>query len=598
MLDKFQSIPTLLNRLWVHIDPRRKRQLLLLLVLMVLSSFAEVISIGAVLPFLAVLAAPSQVLEYSSIQPLIKVFAITSADQFLLAVTIMFSAAVVMAGIMRIVLLKLSIRISFSAGADLSANIYKRTLYQPYLVHLSRNSSKIINGISVNSSLVIAHVITPVLTLISSSLMIGVILTALLIYDPFVACILFGGLSVLYGLIMVISRKSLIFYSERISIESVRVIKSLQEGLGGVRDVLLDGSQKTYTDIYNQADETYRSAQGNIQFIGQSPRYVFEALGILLITIFAYILAKSSSGVTNAIPILGAFALGAQRLLPVIQQAYNSWSAILGCKLTLQETLSLLDQPLPENFDKPVIEPVAFNNVIRLRNLSFSYTLNGKWTLNNINLNIVKGSRVGIIGQTGSGKSTLVDLLMGLLQPTKGLFTVDELEVNAGNSRNWQAHIAHVPQAIYLSDSSIAENIAFGVPKNKIDTQRVRMVAEQAKISESIESWPMKYKTLVGERGVRLSGGQRQRIGIARALYKQADVIIFDEATNALDNDTEQAVMSAIDGLNKELTIIIVAHRLSTLSNCNQIIELSEGEIIQIGSYDEIVSPSIDFKIT
>lgn len=593
MLDKFQSIPTLLNRLWLHIDPRRKRQLVLLLVLMVLTSFAEVISIGAVMPFLAVLAAPNKAIEYSSIQPLIKIFGISSADQLLLAVTMVFSCAAVLAGIMRITLLKVNIRLSFAAGADLSMNIYKRTLHQPYIVHLSRNSSQIINGISVNASLVIHNVITPALTLISSALMISVILIALLIYDPVIASILFGGLSLLYGSIMIISRKNLIFYSERISIESVQVIKSLQEGLGGIRDVLLDGSQKTYTDIYNQADQSFRRAQGNIQFLGQSPRYAFEALGILLISVFAYTLAKTSGGVSNAIPILGAFALGAQRLLPVIQQAYNSWSAILGCKLTLQETLLLLDQPLPVNFDTLVTEPIAFNHAIKLSDLSFKYTPNGRSALNNINLNIAKGSRVGIIGQTGSGKSTLVDLLMGLLQPTEGLFAIDGQEVNVGNSRNWQAHIAHVPQAIYLSDSSIEENIAFGVPKNKIDTQRVRMVAEQAKISDIIESWPMQYETLVGERGVRLSGGQRQRVGIARALYKQADVIIFDEATNALDNDTEQAVMSAIDGLNKELTIIIVAHRLSTLSSCNQIIELREGKITRAGSYDEIVGPVV-----
>ena len=593
MSDKLQSIPTLLNRLWLHIHPRRKRQFVFLLVLMVLTSFAEVISIGAVMPFLAALAAPNKVLEYSSIQPLIKIFDIASVDQLLLFVTIVFGSAAVIAGIMRVILLKVNIRLSFAAGADLSMNIYKRTLYQPYQVHLSRNSSEIINGISVNASLVINHVITPVLTLISSTLMIGVILIALLIYDPVVACILFGGLSVLYGIIMMISQKKLIFYSERISIESVQVIKSLQEGLGGIRDVLLDGSQKTYTDIYNQADQTFRRAQGNIQFIGQSPRYVFEALGILLITIFSYTLAKTSGGVSHAIPILGAFALGAQRLLPVIQQAYNSWSAILGCKLTLQETLSLLDQPLPEKFDMPEAEPIAFNNAIELRDLSFKYTPNGNLALHNINFNVAKGSRVGIIGQTGSGKSTLVDLLMGLLQPTEGLFTIDGLEVNIGNSRKWQMHIAHVPQAIYLSDSSIEENIAFGVQKNKIDAQRVRMAAEQAKISESIESWPMQYETLVGERGVRLSGGQRQRIGIARALYKQADVIIFDEATNALDNDTEQAVMDAIDGLNKDLTIIIVAHRLSTLSKCNEIIELSEGKIIRTGLYEEIVGSMV-----
>jgi ATP-binding cassette subfamily B protein len=212
--------------------------------------------------------------------------------------------------------------------------------------------------------------------------------------------------------------------------------------------------------------------------------------------------------------------------------------------------------------------------------------------LKGIDLKIAKGSRVGFIGATGSGKSTLLDIVMGLLQPTNGSMEIDNKEVTSGNHRAWQEHIAHVPQAIFLADSSIEENIAFGIPKDQIDHDRVRQAAQQAQIAESIESWPEQYETFVGERGIRLSGGQRQRVGIARALYKRADVIIFDEATSALDNETENAVMNSIESLNKDVTLLIIAHRLTTLKNCNQIVELSDGEILRSGSYENLIKQS------
>jgi ATP-binding cassette subfamily B protein len=212
--------------------------------------------------------------------------------------------------------------------------------------------------------------------------------------------------------------------------------------------------------------------------------------------------------------------------------------------------------------------------------------------LRNLDLNIAKGSRIGIIGATGSGKSTLLDIVMGLLRPSEGSLEIDGQPITIENHRAWQAHIAHVPQDIFLADSTVEENIAFSVPKDQIDHERVRQAAQQAQIADSIDTWPKQYQTFVGERGVRLSGGQRQRIGIARALYKQADVIIFDEATSALDNETEQGVMQAIEGLSTELTILIIAHRLSTLRNCTQIVELGSCGILRTGSYQNIVIPS------
>ena len=585
-----QPTSQLLHRLWHHISPRRRRQFGLLLVLMLLASFTEILSIGAVLPFLGVLTAPERVFEHAAAQPIIRALGLTMPAQLLLPLTIGFAVAALIAGAMRLLLLWASTRLSFATGAELSISIYRRTLYQPYAVHCARNSSEVINGISGKANGVIYSIIVPALTLISSSVMLIAILIALLAVEPVIALAAFGGFGLIYAFIIRLTRKQLLADSQRIARESSHVIKSLQEGLGGIRDVLIDGSQATYCHIYRNADLPLRRAQGNNFFISSSPRYGMEALGMMLIAALAYSLAQQADGIAKAIPILGALALGAQRLLPVLQQAYGSWTQINGGQASLQDTLELLDQPLPDYAGQPAAQPLPFKHNISLKQLAFRYSPQTPYVLKQLNLTIAKGSRVGFIGTTGSGKSTLLDIVMGLLQPTDGALEIDGQPVTPTNNRAWQAHIAHVPQAIFLADSSIEENIAFGVPIDQIDPQRVRQAAQQAQIADSIESWPKQYQTFVGERGIRLSGGQRQRIGIARALYKQADVIIFDEATSALDNETEEAVMQAIEGLSKHLTVLIIAHRLTTLKNCTQIVELGEGGIKRASSYHDIVN--------
>ena len=585
-----QSITQLLYRLWGHISSRRRGQFGLLLILIVLASFAEILSIGAVLPFLAVLTAPERVFVHAAAQPIIQTLKLTAPEQLLLPLTIAFVVAALFTGTMRLVLFWASTRLSFATGADLSISIYRRTLYQPYAVHCARNSSEVINGISAKANSVIYGTIFPALMIISSSVMLIAILIALLSVEPAIALSAFGGFGLIYALIVGLSRRQLLADSQCIARESTQVIKSLQEGLGGIRDVLIDGSQATYCQIYRNADLPQRRAQGNHMFIGQSPRYAVEALGMMLIAALAYSLAHQADGIAKAIPVIGALAVGAQRLLPVLQQAYGSWTNIRGNQATLQDTLELLDQQLPDFADQPSAESLPFEHNISLNQLAFRYNPQTPYVLKHLNLTITKGSRVGFIGTTGSGKSTLLDIVMGLLHPTEGTLEIDGQAITPGNHRAWQAHIAHVPQAIFLADSTIEENIAFGVPKGQLDPQRIRQAAQKAQIADSIESWPKQYQTFVGERGIRLSGGQRQRIGIARALYKQADVIIFDEATSALDNETEQSVMQAIEDLSKDLTLLIIAHRITTLKNCTQIVELGAGSIKRVGSYQDIVS--------
>jgi ABC-type multidrug transport system fused ATPase/permease subunit len=584
-----QPITQLLRRLWHHISPQRRGQFGLLLVLMILTSFAEILSIGAVLPFLGVLTAPERIFELPLTQPIIQLFDLTEPKQLLFPLTAAFCIAALVAGAMRILLLWASTRLSFATGADLGANVYRRTLFQPYAVHIARNSSEIINGIS-SKTRSVTGIVTMFLNFIGSGVMLISILIALLSVDPVIALVIFAGFGLIYASIVRITRKRMLLESQCMARESTNVIKALQEGLGGIRDVLIDGTQATYCQIYRNADLPLRRAQCNTTVISASPRYGIEALGMLLIASLAFTLAQESDGIAKAMPVLGALAIGTQRLLPILQLAYGSWSGIQGGQVSLQDALDLLDQPLPPYADHPVDEVLPFNQHIRLNQLSFQYNPKAPWVLENIDLTIIKGSRIGFIGPTGSGKSTMLDIVMGLLQPTKGTLEIDGQPVTLSNQRAWQMHLAHVPQAIFLADSTIAENIAFGIPQDLIDHGLVRKAARQAQIAESIETWPEQYQTVVGERGIRLSGGQRQRLGIARALYRQADVIIFDEATSALDNETEKAVMHAIEGLSSDLTLLIIAHRLTTLKNCTQIVELDARGIKRIGSYQDIVN--------
>lgn len=317
---------------------------------------------------------------------------------------------------------------------------------------------------------------------------------------------------------------------------------------------------------------------------------------MIMIASLTFLLSHKQGGIAAALPVLGTLVLGAERLLPLLQQLYGQWSTIAGNQASLIDVLNLLDQPLPEDALQLSPAPLIFQEMIRLDNVRFRYSSNEPWVLDGINLTIPKGARIGFAGKTGSGKSTALDLLMALLEPTQGQILVDGRPVSSKYRRAWQRTVAHVPQSVYLTDTTIAENIAFGVPLEHIDIERVRQAAYQAQISEFIESRPKGYNTFVGERGIRLSGGQRQRIGIARALYKQAMVLILDEATSALDSATEKAVMNAIETLNRDLTILIIAHRLTTLQNCDTIVRLEGGRIVTQDSYKHFVEHGLTLQ--
>jgi ATP-binding cassette subfamily B protein len=555
---------------------------------MFVASFAEIISIGAVVPFIGVITNPDLLFEHPLIIPLIDILDLRSTDELILPITILFILTAAVAGTIRLILLYATTRLSYGAGHDLSIKVYRQTLYQSYPVHVARNSSEVINSIITKTSTVISGVLTPAITLISSSIIMFGILGVLCFIDMVVALTAFAGFGTLYFIIIFYTKSKIRKNSEVIATHSDRTVKALQEGLMGIRDVLIYGSQEFYSEIYRKADFPLRRSAGNNLFISGSPRFTMEAIGMILIAVIAFFMVEQQSGVAQALPVLGALALGAQRLLPIMQQAYGSYSAIKGSKASLNDVVKLLDQPTPEYVNNPSVTPILFNKEITLKNIGFRYGSDEPWILEGADLLIQKGARVGVFGATGSGKSTLFDIIMGLNFPDKGTMEIDGEIVNERNIRAWQAHIAHVPQDIYLSDNTIAENIAFGTTKTDIDLNRVKVAADRAQISNLIDNWEMKYETCVGEHGIRLSGGQRQRIGIARALYKDANVLVFDEATSALDSKTETSVVEAIESLGKDLTVLIIAHRLSTLKNCDQIIEVSDRKIKET-SYEKAI---------
>ena len=577
-----------LIKLWGSLPKRRQKQFWLLIMLMLLASFAEILSLGAILPFLGTIADPEYIFFHPHTQPIIHILKIKSPNDLLLPLTLVFISAVILSGLIRLALLYVMTRFSYSTGADISIDIYKRTLHQPYAIHIARNSSELINSIIVKTETVCNGVIQPILFIISSTFIFSSILVALFTIDFFAALVSTIGFGALYWVIMRFTKSTLNSNSYKVAAESTKVIQSLQEGLGGIRDVILDGNQRYYTRMYRASDLPLRRAQGDNSFITGSPRFLMEAVGMCLIAFLAFILSQSDGGITKAIPVLGALALGAQRLLPALQQIYNSISTIRGSKASFEDVMDLISQPLPQDIEEP-LSSMKFKSNIKLVDVSFKYSDDLPDVIKSVNLNIKSGFRVGFFGETGSGKSTLFDIIMGLLKPSKGTVEVDGVEINSSNVKSWQSNIAHVPQNIYLSDASVAENIAFGCEKDNINYQEVKKAAKKAQIDNFILEMPEKYQTKVGERGVRLSGGQRQRIGIARALYKKAKVIILDEATSALDDNTEAEVMSSVEALSQDLTILIIAHRLTTLKNCDQIVELGNTGIIRVGSYNELV---------
>ncbi len=587
--------PDLLKRLWRILSPRRRWQIGLVAVLMLLGTFIEMLSLSAILPFLAVLMNPASALKHPAVASIAAAFGILSPNELVTPFTLAFVGIVVGAGCARLILLWATHRLSYLIGTDLSNEVYRRMLYQPFSVHVASNSAKLIATVTKKITQT-THVFQLMLTAATSAVLALGIIAALFFVDALVASLVATVLGGGYLLIARLTRKRLISNGLRIKEASVRLVKTLQEGLGGIRDVILDNTQAAYSATYRKVDRPLRKATATNGFIAASPRVIMEVFGMSSIALLALTFARRDGGAQHFLPVLGVLAIGAQRLLPTLQHIFAGYANYVGHKASIAETVALLEQPLPAFAFEPPPNPLDFQREIRFEHVFFSYSGAEPWVLNDINLTITKGSRIGFVGTTGGGKSTALDLMMGLLTPTQGQILIDGTPVSGIHGRAWQRAIAHVPQTIFLSDTSMAENIAFGVPPEKIDMERVRRAARTAHIADFIESQPEQYQTSVGERGVRLSGGQRQRMGIARALYKQASVLVFDEATSALDNATERDLMDAIESLSRELTILMIAHRLSTVERCDRIVVIDAGRVVAVDTHTNLLKTNEQFQ--
>ena len=579
----------LLQRLWSFISKKRRLQFFFLVAIMILVSFAEVISIGAVIPFLTVLADPVLIFESSYAKPLLLILGIAKPFELVFPLTLSFILAILFAGSMRILLTFVSTKLSFATGADIGADIYQKTLHQPYSEHALSNSSEVINSIVRKTDLIIQSVILQVTTLISAFFFLVIILSVLVAVYPQMALSLFTGFALIYFLIITLTKRRLLSNGKEVAEKTNHVMKNLQESLGGIKDVILNGSQKNFYDLFRTADVTLRKAQADTTIIVSTPKFAIESLGMVLIALFALYYSSNTEGLALIIPLLGALALGAQRLLPILQQGYAALSSLRGSQVILMDVLEFLEREYKILKDHEQ-EDIIFQDRIDIENVGFKHSNSNQALFHNINLSIPRGSTVGFIGKTGSGKTTLLDLFMGLLEPTSGLIKIDDTQLRRTNLRAWQKKISHVPQNIFLSDATIAENVAFGVPEKSIDKIKVNEVLEKACLSDYIDSLPNKIDTVIGERGARLSGGQKQRLGIARSLYKDIDIIVFDEATSSLDSETESKVMEEIASLDDNLTLLIIAHRVSTLRSCDFIINLSSSglEVLQYSDIKDL----------
>lgn len=573
-----------LRVLWPHISERRRIQLLTLIFLMLLGAAAELVSLGAVVPFIAVLSNPERAVENPVVDNLLIIFGVSASD-VLIFVSLGFAFLIVVSTLARLALLLATNKVVFDIGYDLGVGVFSKTLHRPYSWHISRNSSEALGGLN-KAQIVVHSYLLPLLNAVVAAVLAMGMIAMLVFVDPFVAIVGAGAFALCYVILAFAIRKKIAANGLLISRANNRRIKEMQEGIGGIRDIILDASQSIYIQRFSKVDAEMREAQAINTFLSSSPRVAIEGIGLIIIALFALV-ASRSGGINELLPVLGALGLGAQKLMPLIQTIYGGWSSTVSNRPALHDVIDLLNST-DKNIHPTSID---FHNSIELSGVEFSYSsMSEKPALEDISLRIEKGQVVGIVGKTGSGKSTLVDILMGLIPVSSGKFLVDNKNLACSQQlRGWSMGVAHVPQTIFLADCSIAKNIALGIDSEAIDKKRLEDAAKAAEIHNYITSLQCGYETQVGERGVRLSGGQRQRIGIARALYRRARFLVLDEATSALDDETERLVIGNIHQMYPSLTIVMVAHRLSTLKRCDFIVKLEQGRISNISDNRNII---------
>ena len=591
-MQKFKKILYLLS------SHERKRALLLLIMITIMA-LLDTMGIASILPFMAVLTNPdiieTNVILSKAFQVSSK-FGIENNSQFLFALGVFVFLLLVISLTFKAITTYAQTRFIKMRQYSISKRIVENYIYQPYSWFLNRNSADLGKTILSEVDTIIGRGVTPMMELISRGMVSIALIILLLLVDTKLTIIVGFIIGGAYGLIFYFTNNYLKrIGGERLTNNKLRFI-AISESFGAIKEVKVGGLEQTYIEQFSKPARTFATHQSTSSLLAQMPRFFFEAIafgGILLMILYLMIQTGSFN---KALPIISLYVFAGYRLIPAFQQIYVSFNQLsfVGASLDFlyNDLKSLKHYQVDENQNK-----LFLNNSITLKQIYYNYPNNLQSTLKNINMNIAVNTTVGIVGATGSGKTTTVDIILGLLEAHKGSLEVDGQAITKKNFRAWQRSIGYVPQHIYLSDDTVAANIAFGIKPKDIDKTAVEKASKIANLHEFVmNELSNNYNTTVGERGIRLSGGQRQRIGIARALYHNPQILVLDEATSALDSYTESVVMDAIENLGKNKTVILIAHRLSTVKKCDKIFLLEDGQIKKEGTFEQLITTDYKFR--
>ena len=567
-----------LKKLWHILSPLDKRKVIYVFILVMGMAFIESAGVISIMPFLAVLSNPNVVESNSYLKQLYDFTGAANKQNFILYLGFLSLFVVICSTVFKIVTQYAVNRFASLQRHYFSTRLLKTYLQQNYEFFIQRNSATLVKNILSEVDQLIWTMILPALTLMSYGVVLLSMVGILLLYDPLMAIATAFVLGLFYASIYILVRKKLTQIGQEFTQANKERYQTCQEALAGIKDVMINNAEHGYIKQFEESSRVFARHIATRETLGQVPLNVIETVGYGCLIGLAMLLVVSGKAVSHILPVLGLYGFAAYRMLPAAQNMYRAISQIKFSEqvLSVLKPEFALEKDELKHIEKDSTQYLKFEHSIRLENISFAYPNRIESPiLNNFSLEVNKNASLGIVGKSGSGKSTLMDIMLGLLFPQQGKVYIDDVELTADNITQWRDLVGYVPQNIYLADKSIAENIAFGVAKIDIDLKRVEFVARQAQIDDFIQSQlPLGYHTLVGERGVMLSGGQRQRIGIARALYKNPQVLFMDEATSALDTETEQAVNEAIQNLNGKMTMVIIAHRESAVAQCNQILKL------------------------
>lgn len=593
-----------LRELYLLLTTEQRRTLLRLQVLVVLMSFAEIAGVVSIGPFMAVVGDMSQLQGEGLLADAYRSSGLAAPRDFLFWLGIGILAVLTVAALISMYTVWRLALYGTRVGAELASRLFSHYMHQDWLFHSSGSSSQLTNQISQEAQRITSAIINPLMQMNAKLVMASLMALAIFLYNPVVALVGLTVFGVAYLILYRTVRRRLTANGAAITRIQRHRFKLMGEGFGGIKDLLLLGRQETLTRRFDEASRNFARAQGTTLGLSQVPRYAMELVAFgSVIFLILYLLKSHEGNLGTILPVLSVYALAGFKLLPAFQQVYQSLSQIRANLAAFDSVQDDLRASLVKGgrgraqHNGGAGEPHwAPRESIELRDVTFRYPGKQEPALKNLTLKIPANGVVGLVGASGSGKSTAIDLLLGLIRPESGEVCIDGKPLTRENLRAWQDSVGFVPQAIFLADSSIRENIAFGLPPEAIDDEKVHKAASMAHLDGLLEELSGGLETRVGERGVQLSGGQRQRIGIARALYHDADVLVLDEATSALDGITEKLVMDAIQDFSGSKTIIMIAHRLTTVKQCDTIYLMADGQVMDSGSFDDLAESNPVFK--